>query len=94
MTILDHPTPTAATLDVHDKPVATGPNVHCEQIVHDATGERPQWVSYDPDLTAAVVHLWHPTASARFLLGLARYRHNQTLPTGELWERPAQHVGP
>lgn len=57
----------------------------CQQIVHSTTGERPIWVTYDTATTQAIAHLRSPTNSARYMLGAAGYRHDQTLQTGELW---------
>lgn len=79
---------TETTIQVSDTPIADDPDRRCKQIIHDTTGEQAKWVIYDPAHVAAVVHLWHPTNSTRFMLGAAGYRHSQSLRTGELWIKP------
>lgn len=72
-------------IGIHGHNQITSETIRCEQIVHATTGEEPLWVSYDSTVIAAVVHLWHPTQTARYMLGVAGYRHCRNVTTGEVW---------
>lgn len=81
-------TPTLEILYAHEQSTDTR---QCQNIITDTTGERATWVAYNPAEISAVVHLWSPNHSARFLLGASGYRHAETITTGELWIREAAH---